>query len=236
MQEIVILTGAGISAESGISTFRDHNGLWENHPIEDVATPEGFSRNPQLVYQFYNQRRNQLNNGTVQPNEAHKALAMLEKHLGDNLTLITQNVDDLHERAGNSNIYHMHGELNKVRCMKCGAIHSWYDDCDVTSICPDCAQAHSLRPHIVWFGEMPFYMDFIEEKLLSCDIFVSIGTSGQVYPAAGFVQTVRNMNPSAHTLEINLEPSNHNSVFHEHRHGKAGTFVPIWVKEILKSN
>ncbi len=231
MNNIVILTGAGISAESGISTFRDHNGLWENHPIEDVATPEGFARNPDLVYEFYNQRRQQLNSGDIHPNNAHKSLADLEKIFGKNLTIITQNVDNLHERAGSNNVWHMHGELNKIRCTHCSNIQDWEGDFDHETICPCCQNKGVLRPHIVWFGEMPFYMAKIEDKLTQCDLFVSIGTSGQVYPAAGFVQLVRQLNPKAHTLEINLEPSNQNSLFHEHRHGKAATLVPIWAAE-----
>lgn len=233
MKNIVILTGAGISAESGISTFRDQNGLWENHHIEDVATPEGFARNPDLVYKFYNQRRKQLNSEDVKPNNAHKALASLEDVFGEDFLIITQNVDNLHERAGNNNVWHMHGELNKIRCNHCNIVHDFYDDFDGTTICPSCQHKGMLRPHIVWFGEMPFYMPEIENKLTCCDLFVSIGTSGQVYPAAGFIQLVRQRNPKAHTLEINLEPSNQNSLFHEHRHGKAATLVPLWAKELM---
>ncbi len=232
MKKIVILTGAGISAESGIKTFRDSGGLWENHPIEDVATPEGFTRNPDLVYTFYNERRKQASG--VNPNKAHKALADLEKTYGENLTLITQNVDDLHERGGHKNVYHMHGELNKARCTNCENITIWKKDLEPTSLCSHCAKIGFMRPHIVWFGEMPFYMDFIEEKLRQCDIFCAIGTSAHVYPAAGFVDMVTHYNPQAQTIEINLEASKQASHFKETLYGKATEYVPLWVKKYIK--
>ncbi len=231
MKKIIILTGAGISAESGIKTFRDAGGLWENHPIEDVATPEGFARNPSLVYAFYNARRKQASE--VKPNKAHKALAKLEEVYGGNLTLITQNVDNLHERAGHKNVYHMHGQLNKARCTDCENISLWENDLDANSPCPHCTKAGHMRPHIVWFGEMPLYMDMIEEKLRSCDIFCAIGTSGHVYPAAGFVDRVSHYNPKAQTVEINLEASEKASRFQQIIHGKATQCAPSWVDIIL---
>ncbi len=230
MKKIVILTGAGISAESGIKTFRDSGGLWENHPIEDVATPEGFMRNPKLVYDFYNARRKQA--GEVSPNKAHYALAELADIYGDNLTLITQNVDDLHERSGQKNIYHMHGELNKACCTNCEYITLWEDDLDENSTCLGCGQTGYMRPHIVWFGEMPLYMDFIEEKLGQCDIFCAIGTSGHVYPAAGFVQMVNYFNPQAQTIEINLEASEQASHFKQSLYGKATECVADWCQKL----
>lgn len=227
---IVILTGAGISAESGLRTFRDNNGLWEEHSIEEVATPEGFAADPDLVQRFYSERRLQLKE--AEPNAAHKALGRLEDYFSGKVTLITQNVDDLHERGGSQNILHMHGELKKIRCRSCGAVHNWSEACTQETACPSCGAAPGLRPHIVWFGEMPFYMDQIEDLLADCDLFVSIGTSGNVYPAAGFVSLVRRYG-RAHTIEINLEPSEGASMFAETRHGPAGTLVPEFVDEIL---
>lgn len=231
--KIVILTGAGISAESGISTFRDAGGLWENHPIEEVATPEGFARNPALVHRFYNLRRLALKD--VSPNPAHVALAKLEttlKDKGSHLTLVTQNVDNLHEASGSQSVLHMHGELTSIRCTSCGT-RSWFEgETSVNMPCPHC-NATTLRPDIVWFGEMPFFMDEIERALDACDLFVSIGTSGAVYPAAGFVHMARGLGKA--TLEINLEPSDGSHIFDETRLGKAGELVPIWVEEIHQS-
>ncbi|UTW58537.1 NAD-dependent protein deacylase [Kordiimonas sp. SCSIO 12603] len=229
-KNIVILTGAGISAESGVATFRDNDGLWEKHRIEDVATPEAFARDPDLVQHFYNLRRTQLNE--VEPNAAHRALAKLQRELDGKVTIITQNVDDLHERGGGADIIHMHGELRKVRCKACSSVHDWWEDCTQETECPSCGRAPSLRPHIVWFGEMPFFMDRIAEYLAECDLFISIGTSGNVYPAAGFVAEVR-AKGNAHTIEVNLEPSEGASMFAEHRHGKAGELLPALVEELL---
>ena len=231
-RNIVILTGAGISAESGGATFRDNGGLWENHRIEEVATPEAFATDPVLVHNFYNMRRAQL--PIVQPNDAHKALARLERELDGKCTIITQNVDNLHERAGSQSVIHMHGELSKVRCEVCKSIHLWDIDCLTETPCPDCGHA-ALRPRIVWFGEMPFYMDEIYGLLRSCDVFISVGTSGNVYPAAGFVSEVRRLG-NAHTIEVNLEPSEGTSLFAECRHGKAGDLLPKLVDEILQLN
>ncbi len=229
-KNIVVLTGAGISAESGVSTFRDAGGLWEKHRIEDVATPEAFARDPDGVQNFYNMRRAQL--FSVEPHAAHHALARLERDLDGQVTIVTQNVDNLHERGGSQNIIHMHGELAKVRCLSCYQIFDWLEDCDQQTPCPLCSRAPALRPHIVWFGEMPFEMDRIERLLYECDLFISVGTSGNVYPAAGFVSAVRSR-AVAHTIEVNLEPSEGASFFAEKRHGLAGDLVPLLVDELL---
>ncbi len=230
-QRIVVLTGAGISAESGVPTFRGPDGLWEGHRIEDVATPEAFARDPHLVQQFYNQRRAFL--PTVQPNAAHLALAQLEQALFGELLVVTQNVDDLHERAGSKNLIHMHGELLKVFCNTCDHRQDWRADLAVDHACAYCASEGTTRPDIVWFGEMPYDMDRINSALQQCDLFVSIGTSGQVYPAAGFVQTVRYFK-HAHTLELNLDPTDSSPLFHDSRTGRATELVPVWAAEILK--
>lgn len=229
-EKIVVLTGAGISAESGVRTFRDNDGLWEEHRVEDVATPEAFARDADLVQRFYNARRAQL--GTVDPNPAHTALARLQAELDGDVTIVTQNVDDLHERGGATDVIHMHGELKKVRCRACSSVFDWADDCTQETQCPSCSRAPALRPHIVWFGEMPFHMDLIAEKLEACDLFISVGTSGNVYPAAGFVANVQAYG-KAHTIEVNLEPSQGASLFAECRHGKAGELLPVLVDELL---
>lgn len=230
---VVVLTGAGVSAESGIKTFRAADGLWENHRVEDVASPEGFARDPGLVQRFYNERRKKLLEDAVKPNLAHIALARLEAALGENVLLVTQNIDDLHERAGSRNLIHMHGELLKVRCLRSGVVHSWKTDIADDTICPCCQVAKTLRPHIVWFGEMPFEMGRISRALGECDLFVSIGTSGNVYPAAGFVREAASA--EARTVELNLEPSVGASFFQEKRYGPAGQIVPVFVNEILAS-
>lgn len=235
-----MLTGAGISAESGVSTFRNNNGLWCNHRIEDVATPEAFDRNPALVQQFYNQRRAQL--ASVQPNAAHHALAELAARWEGKFLLVTQNVDDLHDRALNEKargekrgfeLIHMHGELGKVRCTETEKVYDWVGDVTPQSQCACCHEIGTLRPHIVWFGEMPLEMPKIYNALAQCDLFISIGTSGNVYPAAGFVQEVRSNGRSARTVELNLEPSQGYSLFEERIYGKATEIVPEFVKEIL---
>lgn len=225
---LVILTGAGISAESGLRTFRAADGLWEDHRVEDVATPMAFQRDPDLVYRFYNERRRGL--ATVQPNAAHLALARLERDWPGELLLVTQNVDDLHDRAGSNKLLHLHGELLKGRCLACGAVMTWPGDMDRTSSCPACGR-RPVRPHIVWFHELPLEMDRIYDALERCDLFVAIGTSGHVYPAAGFVQAVR---PGAHTVELNLEPSLVVSAFQEARTGPATELVPAFVDELMR--
>ncbi|MEM7569353.1 MAG: Sir2 family NAD+-dependent deacetylase [Pseudomonadota bacterium] len=231
-RSIVILTGAGVSAESGVQTFRGPDGLWEGHRVEDVATPEAFARDPELVQTFYNQRRAALK--TVEPNAAHKALARLEAKLDGEVTLVTQNVDDLHERGGSQNLIHMHGELKQIRCQSCGAVLEWSDDVFQETPCPSCNAVSSLRPNIVWFGEMPFQMDEIEDAIARCDLFVSLGTSGNVYPAAGYVRMARHLG-TAHTLELNLEESAGSDYFHERRHGPATEIVPAFVEEVLSA-
>ncbi len=230
-KNIVILTGAGISAESGIKTFRASDGLWEDHKIEDVATPEGFHKDPELVQSFYNQRRLKLQHSDIAPNDAHLALSRLEEHLDGNVTIITQNIDNLHERAGNTNIIHMHGELLKARCSESSQVIEWKKDIHTGELCHCCQMPAQLRPHIVWFGEMPLGMGKIHDVLNNADLFISIGTSGSVYPAAGFVHEAA-LN-GAHTVEINLEPSAVENEFAEKRYGRAGTLVPAFVDEIL---
>jgi NAD-dependent deacetylase len=230
-RSIVILTGAGISAESGIRTFRGADGLWENHRLEDVATPEAFARDPQLVQRFYNARRRQLLSPKIAPNAAHLALAELEREFDGDLLLVTQNIDDLHERAGSRNLIHMHGELLKARCNRCGELYPIDGDLQTDDRCQCCNIAGSLRPHVVWFGEMPLQMERIDSALSACDLFVSIGTSGNVYPAAGFVECA-NM-AGAHSVELNLEPGNVRDAFHEHHYGPASKVVVAFVREFL---
>ena len=231
LRNIVILTGAGISAESGLATFRGPDGLWEGHRVEDVATPEAFRRDPALVHQFYDARRARL--ADVEPNAAHSALARLDSEWPGELLLVTQNVDDLHERAGSTRLLHMHGALTSGWCRACGQRFAWAGPMGEQADCPLCAIRGRVRPDIVWFGEMPYEMERIEAALQACDLFVSIGTSGAVYPAAGFVQTARYC--GAHCLEINLEPSQGSIFFHESRIGRAGELVPDWVAELLSS-
>jgi NAD-dependent deacetylase len=226
---IVVLTGAGVSAESGLSTFRGPDGLWEGHRVEDVCTPEAFLRDPALVHAFYDERREKL--GTVKPNAAHDALAELDRDWPGELLLITQNVDDLHERAGSKRLVHMHGELARGWCLACNERFGWAGAMGVGAQCPCCGSAGMVRPDIVWFGEMPYQMGRIDLALRNCDLFVSVGTSGAVYPAAGFVQTARYF--GARTLEMNLEPSLGSFMFSESRIGKAGELVPQWVNEML---
>jgi NAD-dependent deacetylase len=257
-RNLVILTGAGVSAESGLATFRGPDGLWEGHRVEDVCTPEAFRRDPALVHQFYDARRAKL--GTVEPNAAHRALARLDAEWPGELLLVTQNVDDLHERAGSKRLLHMHGELTSGWCLACDERFSWTGpmspDADraelvealpsssekkdspstssgrtAVNLCPACGAEGQVRPDIVWFGEMPYDMERIDEALQRCDLFVSIGTSGAVYPAAGFVQTARYC--GAKTLEINLEPSLGSHMFDESRTGRASELVPAWVEEVL---
>jgi NAD-dependent deacetylase len=229
---IVILTGAGISKESGLDTFRDKNGLWSKVRVEDVATPDAFERDPARVHAFYNERRRGLRNSNVQPNAAHQALAELEQRWPGEVLLVTQNIDDLHERAGNRNLVHMHGELLKTRCAHCGALHTGLGDLGIELVCASCRQRGGLRPHVVWFGEMPLEMDRIYDALAGCGVFISIGTSGNVYPAAGFVQEVR-YRADVRTVELNLEPSEGATLFQERRYGPATEIVPAYVRHLL---
>jgi NAD-dependent deacetylase len=232
---IFILTGAGISAESGLGTFRDKKGggIWAKFDPMKLATPEAFARDPETVLAFYDLRRRDLLNAT--PNAAHVALARLEAALterGDGLTLVTQNIDDLHERAGSHRVIHMHGELLKARCCACEAVRPWLDDLTVAHACSDCGHLGALRPHVVWFGEMPLAMDLIGRALRKSDLFVAIGTSGAVYPAAGFVAEARAY--GLRTCEINLEAADNADLFDEQRLGAASETVPAWVEEVLK--
>ena len=233
MAAIVILTGAGISAESGIKTFRDHGGLWENHRIEDVASIDGFYRDPDLVQSFYNKRRLQLKEASVKPNDAHHALVELERRWRGDFLLVTQNVDDLHERAGSRQLLHMHGELNKVRCLKSDRVFEFRDEIGPTTLCECCREVGTLRPHIVWFGEMPIGLERIGAALSECDFFVAIGTSGQVYPAAGFVHQASHR---SRRIEINAEASAVSSAFSELRRGLASREVPAFVDEVLSAH
>ncbi len=229
IKSIVVLTGAGISAESGIKTFRASDGLWENHRIEEVATCEGFERNPQLVYGFYNQRRRQLLSRQTRPNLAHSALAKFEHDFAGSFLLVTQNVDNLHERAGSQNLVHMHGELLKMRCLNSQLVFDVKQDFDFDTNCRCCSSPGNLRPHIVWFGEMPFQLKRINQALESCDLFIAIGTSGNVYPASGFYQTAKIR--QAHTVELNLEATG--SGFDNHVYGKASEIVPQYFQGLL---
>lgn len=230
---IFMLTGAGISAESGLGTFRDPGGIWERFDPMKLATPEAFARDPDTVHAFYNARRENLRDS--QPNPAHFALARLEQGLasmGGELFLCTQNIDDLHEQAGMRHVLHMHGELFKARCTACGAVHEWRSDLGRQDACPACGTTGRLRPHIVWFGEIPFGLDTIGDKLADADLFVAVGTSGSVYPAAGFVQEARAM--GLRTCELNLEPSDNARVFDERAYGPASEVVPDFVERVLR--
>jgi NAD-dependent deacetylase len=233
-QNIFVLTGAGVSAESGLGTFRDRSGqgIWARFDPMKLATPEAFARDPDTVLSFYDLRRRNLLN--AQPNAAHRALARLEQALarrGGHLTLVTQNIDDLHERAGSRRVIHMHGELLKARCQHCSAVRPWPEDISPSDLCPDCGGAGGLRPHVVWFGEMPMRMDDIDRALRKADLFVAIGTSGAVYPAAGFVAEARAYR--LRTCEINLEAADNADLFDERRYGRASETVPAWVDVVL---
>lgn len=240
---LVILTGAGISAESGLETFRGAGGLWCGYRVEDVATPEAFARNPQMVHDFYNMRRAGLRDPAIQPNAAHQALARLEREWpqknGGEFLVVTQNIDDLHERAGTRNLIHMHGEVLKMFCAHCAnSDHEGTDkysilhDLGPEHVCVSCNRAGGMRPDIVWFGEMPYAMNRIERALMDCDLFIAIGTSGHVYPAAGFVQMARYS--GAQTMEFNLEPSVNNDHFDKSIQGFAGQTFARFVDDLLK--
>ena len=226
---IVILTGAGVSAESGITTFRDAGGLWENHDPMKIATPEAFRRDPALVYRFYNARRHKLDE--VDPNAAHRAIARLQREFQGQVFLVTQNVDDLHERGGSEQVCHMHGQLRQVLCQACGGRHIAQSKYDGGTACPHCHTRGELRPDVVWFGEMPYHMSQIEGQLSACDLFIAVGTSGQVYPAAGFVRQAAAC--GAQTLEINREISDVSDCFQYHRQGLATEQVEQLVEELL---
>lgn len=227
---LVVLTGAGMSAESGVPTFRGENGLWEGHQIERVASPEGYERDPELVQRFYNMRRAALN--TVKPNAGHHALARLEKEWNGPFLLITQNVDDLHERAGSQNLIHMHGELRKARCTECEAVFPWLDDLRADTTCLACGKIGKVRPHIVWFGEMPLELDAIFAALEKVDLFICIGTSGVVYPAAGFASAAAKR-AGCHLIEMNLEPTAISRHFQEQIIGPSAVELPKLVDRLL---
>jgi NAD-dependent deacetylase len=227
---IVILTGAGISRESGLATFRDADGIWAKVRLEDVATPEAFARDPAGVQAFYNARRAALRDPAIRPNAAHLALTRLEREYAGKVLVVTQNVDNLHEQAGSRAVLHMHGALAEARCLRCAAVTAWADDITPASACPSCGDL-ALRPNVVWFGEMPFHMERIEAALAQCGVFVAIGTSGQVYPAAGFINAVAGR---ARTYELTLEPSPVSPLFDRVVHGPATETVPALVAALLK--
>jgi len=229
---IVILTGAGISKESGIDTFRDKGGLWSEFSIDEVATPEAFARDPKKVHDFYNTRRRDLQRAAIAPNPAHEAIARLEKNWPHEVLTVTQNIDNLHERGGSKAPLHMHGELMKVRCDDCGTVHDWVGDVSTQTACPACDAQGAMRPHVVWFGEMPFEMDRIEAALEQAALFIAIGTSATVYPAAGFVMMAREFDCPL-TLEMNKEETDGSGYFHHCIEGPAGQSVPELVDRLL---
>lgn len=231
---IVILTGAGISKESGLATFRDADGIWATVRIEDVATPDAYRRNPERVHAFYNARRQGLVGDNIRPNRAHDALARLEREWTGDVLIVTQNIDDLHERAGSENLIHMHGELLKARCDACGNVVPWRDDLSLGDTCAACATIGRMRPHVVWFGEMPFDLERIERAMYEASLFVSIGTSGNVYPAAGYVSLARQL--GIETVELNLEPSEGATLFQKKIYGPASEIVPAFVERLLDGN
>lgn len=228
---IFILTGAGISAESGLATFRSSNGLWNNHRVEDVASIEGFERNPSLVHEFYNNLKIEIQN--VNPNAAHRAITELQQKYSAEVNVITQNVDTLHEKAGNRNVYHIHGQINQAVCLNCGNVVETWGKIDTHTECPQCNVSSIMKPNIVFFGENLLCMDKVETLLRKCDLFISIGTSGMVFPAAGFVQTAKYY--GAETMEFTLDTTANNYLFDKHIYGKAGETFPKFVDELLKS-
>jgi len=228
---ILVLTGAGISKESGLDTFRCAGGLWSQVRLEDVATPEAYARDPVRVQGFYDARRRGLLEQAVQPNAAHRALVELERRWEAGVLVVTQNIDDLHDSAGQKNLIHMHGELLKARCTRCATVAPWLEDIPPDAACPDCGASGTLRPHVVWFGEMPLEMERIYAALADCSLFVAIGTSGQVYPAAGFVREAKAA--GARTVELNLEPSEGAGLFDEAVYGPATRTVPEFVARLL---
>lgn len=229
-KNIVILTGAGISAESGLATFRAANGLWNNHKVEDVATIEAFQRNPAYVHEFYNDLKKEVL--AAKPNAAHQAITRLQKEYPAEVSVITQNVDLLHEKAGNQNVYHIHGQINQAVCLNCGQILETSGDVDTETVCQHCGIGGMMKPNIVFFGENLLYMDKVDELLRRCDLFLSVGTSGVVFPAAAFVQTAKYY--GAATYEFNLEATSNNFYFDQHIMGPAGTTLPAFVDEMIK--
>ena len=230
-KKIFILTGAGISAESGLATFRSANGLWNNHKVEDVASIEGFERNPALVHDFYNDLKKEVQG--VEPNAAHKAITSLQEKYSAEVNVITQNVDTLHEKAGNKNVYHIHGQINQAVCLNCGHVLETWGDVDTETVCPHCQVMGMMKPNIVFFGENLLCMDVVERLLRQSDLFISIGTSGVVFPAAGFVQTAKYY--GADTIEFTLETTANNYLFDRHIYGKAGETFPKFVDELIEN-
>lgn len=231
---VFVLTGAGISAESGLGTFRDRDGVWARFDPMRLATPEGFAADPVLVHEFYNQRRRDAR--AAAPNPAHAALARLEAGLaarGGRLFLCTQNIDDLHERAGLRHVVHMHGELLRARCTACGTETVWYEDLGVETPCPHCGRRETMRPDVVWFGEMPKHLDVIDEALAEADLFVAVGTSGAVYPAAGYVAQARAF--GIPTLALTLDAADNAGLFEATRLGRASETVPAFVDDVLSA-
>lgn len=228
-KKIVFLTGAGISAESGLATFRSENGLWNNHRVEDVATIEAYYKNPDYVHDFYNEMKPELWN--AKPNAAHLAITKLQQNYPAEVDIITQNVDTLHEKAKSKNIYHIHGQINQAVCMNCGQVLETWGDVSSETVCQNCQVMGMMKPNIVFFGENLLYMDKVEELLRTCDLFVSVGTSGVVFPAASFVQTAKYY--GADTVEFNLEATSNNFYFDKHIMGKAGETLPKFVDELL---
>ncbi|MEM9211779.1 MAG: NAD-dependent deacylase [Pseudomonadota bacterium] len=228
-EHIIILTGAGVSAPSGLSTFRGAGGVWRDHDVMKLATPEGFAADPDLVHTFYNDRRANL--ARVEPNAAHKAIAKLQVDCPGRVTLITQNVDDLHERGGSPDVIHMHGSLLQGLCMACDARMLWTGDMNRRSACPKCGAVGSMRPDVVWFGEIPHFMDRIADAMETVTTFISIGTSGEVYPAANFLSEAKSL--GAYTLEFNLEPSARSGEFHESHIGPCEDLLPKFVEDKL---
>lgn len=231
---IAVLTGAGISKESGIDTFRDADGLWTRVNLEDVATLEAWHRDKKKVLDFYNETRGLFRAAGIRPNDAHRALARLEREYEGEVTIITQNIDLLHEQAGSKRVIHMHGRDGEIRCMACKTVFESEQDLTPASACPNCKSVGELRPNIVWFGEMPMHLEEIYEVLERCGLFLAIGTSGEVYPAAGFVLHVRRQVPRARTVELNLEATDSKNLFHEHIYGPATAIVPPYVERALK--
>lgn len=230
-RNIAILTGAGISAESGLATFRSSNGLWNNHKVEDVASVEGFQRNPALVHDFYNNLKTEIQQ--AKPNAAHLALTKLQKEYPAEINIITQNIDTLHEKAENQNVYHIHGQINQSVCLNCGQVLETWGDVDTETICPHCQVMGMMKPNIVFFGENLLCMDKVENILRKCGLFISIGTSGVVYPAAGFVQLAKYY--GADTVEFTLDTTANNYLFDKHIFGKAGETLPPYIEELIKN-
>lgn len=228
-KNIVILTGAGISAESGLSTFRSEDGLWNKHRVEDVATIEAFFRNPDYVHEFYNEMRPEL--FAAEPNAAHKAITTLQEKYPAQISVITQNVDTLHEKAGNQNVYHIHGQINQMVCLNCGHVFESWGEFSSEDACEQCGAKAMLKPNIVFFGEDLLCMDKVDTLLRTCDLFISVGTSGVVYPAAGFVQIAKMF--GADTYEFNMEQTSNNRLFDEHIYGPAGTTLPAFVEKMI---